>query len=61
MLPKKLFKYPLIPTRQSGQIVIADNAIFHHRGHIKELIEAANCQLKYLPSYSPDLNQIERC
>ena len=28
---------------------------------IEELIEAADCHLKYLPSYSPDLNKIERC
>ncbi|MBG1267771.1 IS630 family transposase, partial [Nostoc sp. WHI] len=51
----------LIPTLKLGQIVIADNATFHRGGHIKELIEAAGCQLKYLPSYSPDLNKIERC
>ncbi|WP_375505302.1 transposase [uncultured Nostoc sp.] len=28
---------------------------------IQEIIESAGCQLKYLPSYSPDLNKIERC
>jgi transposase len=41
--------------------VIADNATFHKGGRIIELIEAAGCQLKYLPSYSPDLNKIEQC
>lgn len=51
----------LIPSLRPGQIVIADNATFHKGGRIKELIEAAGCQLKYLPSYSPDLNKIERC
>ena len=25
------------------------------------VIEAAGCQLQYLPPYSPDLNKIERC
>jgi len=51
----------LIPTLKLGQIVIADNATFHKGGRILELIEAAGCQLKYLPPYSPDLNKIERC
>jgi transposase len=51
----------LIPMLKPGQIVIADNATFHKGGQIRELIEAAGCQLKYLPSYSPDLNKIECC
>jgi len=51
----------LIPTLKVGQIVIADNATFHKGGRILQLIEAAGCQLKYLPPYSPDLNKIERC
>jgi len=51
----------LIPSLKPGQIVIADNASFHKGGRIIELIEAAGCQLKYLPSYSPDLNKIEQC
>ena len=50
----------LIPTLKPGQIVIADNATFHKGGRIFQLIEAAGCQLKYLPPYSPDLNKIER-
>ena len=49
------------PALKPGQIVIADNATFHRGGRIQELIEAADCHLKYLPSYSPDLNKIERC
>lgn len=51
----------LIPALKPGQIVVADNATFHRGGRIQELIEAADCHLKYLPSYSPDLNKIERC
>jgi transposase len=51
----------LIPSLKPGQIVIADNATFHKGGRIIELIKAAGCQLKYLPSYSPDLNKIEQC
>jgi len=49
----------LVPTL-SGQVVILDNATFHHGGRIAELIEAVGCRL-YLPAYSPDLNRIEKC
>lgn len=41
--------------------MIADHATLHKGGRIIELIEAAGCQLKYLPLYSPDLNKIEQC
>lgn len=51
----------LIPTLKPGQILIVDNATFHKGGNIIQLIEAAGCQLKYLPPYSPDLNKIEHC
>ena len=44
-----------------GEWVIVDNATFHHGGQIAQLIEAAGCQLVYLPPYSPDLNRIEKC
>lgn len=42
-----------------GQTVILDNATFHKSEKIRERIEKANCTLKYLPPYSPDLNEIE--
>ena len=51
----------LIPTLKPGQIVIANNANFHKSGRNFQLIEAAGCQLKYLPPSSPDINKIERC
>jgi transposase len=38
-----------------------DNAAFHKSSKTKELIEAAECQLLFLPTYSPDLNPIEHC
>ena len=28
---------------------------------LRNYIEAAGCQLLYLPPYSPDLNRIEKC
>ena len=51
----------LIPVLRPGEWVIIDNATFHHGGRIAQLIEAAACQLVYLPPYSPDLNRIEKC
>ncbi len=51
----------LVSTLEPGQVVILDNATFHHGGRIGELIEAAGCRLLYLPAYSPDLNRIEKC
>lgn len=38
-----------------------DNATFHKGGRIEQLIPEARCQVLYLPPYSPDLNQIEKC
>lgn len=49
----------LLPRLSPGQTIILDNASFHNSDKIKELIEKAQCELKYLPPYSPDLNEIE--
>ena len=51
----------LIPELKPGQILVIDNATFHKGGRIVELVEAAGCEIWYLPPYSPDLNKIERC
>jgi transposase len=51
----------LIPVLRPGEWVIVDNATFHQGGRITQLIEAAGCQVVYLPPYSPDLNRIEKC
>ncbi len=42
----------LIPVLRPGEWVIVDNATFHHGGRIAQLIEAAGCQVVYLPPYS---------
>ena len=49
----------LIPCLLPKQTVVLDNATFHKSERIRELIESADCELKYLPPYSPDLNEIE--
>ena len=49
----------LLPSFIKGQVVVMDNASIHKNIKVKEMIEAANCHLLYLPPYSPDLNPIE--
>ena len=50
----------LIPELKSGQTVILDNAAFHKSSRTTELIKSRNCNLLYLPPYSPDFNPIEQ-
>ena len=50
----------LIPTLTPGDIVVMDNLSSHKGRAIGEAIEAAGCELRYLPPYSPDLNPIEQ-
>ncbi len=49
----------LVPQLKPGDIVIMDNLSSHKRARIRELIEARQAELMYLPPYSPDLNPIE--
>lgn len=37
-----------------------DNLSAHKGKRVKELIEGKGCEILYLPSYSPDLNPIEK-
>jgi len=50
----------LVPTLRPGKIVMLDNLASHKVAGIREAIEGAGCALRYLPSYSPDLNPIEQ-
>lgn len=50
----------LLPELKPGQTVIWDNASFHQSPQFKALIESVGCSLIYLPTYSPDLNPIEK-
>ena len=49
----------LVPTLQTGDLVIMDNLATHKIAGIREAIEAAGARLLYLPAYSPDFNPIE--
>ena len=50
----------LVPALKPHQMVIMDNASFHKSSRIRELIEQAECELLFLPPYSPDFNKIEK-
>jgi transposase len=49
----------LVPSLQRGSVVVLDNLGAHKRSEVRGLIEAAGCELVFLPSYSPDFNPIE--
>jgi transposase len=49
----------LVPELSPGEIVIMDNLPSHKVHGVREAIEAAGAELRYLPPYSPDFNPIE--
>jgi transposase len=49
----------LVPTLKPGDIVVMDNLPAHKPEPIRNAIEQAGAELRYLPPYSPDLNPIE--
>lgn len=50
----------LVPHLRPGQIVVLDNLSVHKSPRARAAIEAAGCQLIFLPPYSPDFNPIEQ-
>ena len=53
------FEQVLLPELPAGSVIVLDNARFHQSPTTQRLVEAAGCQLLFLPAYSPDLNPIE--
>lgn len=53
------FEHLLTPSLQPGQVVIMDQLNVHKGSAIRAAIEAAGCELRFLPAYSPDFNPIE--
>lgn len=49
----------LVPTLESGDIVVMDNLPAHKNAAIRNAIESKGATLRYLPPYSPDFNPIE--
>lgn len=49
----------LVPTLSAGQVVVMDNLNVHKGTQVRQIIEGADCTLRYLPAYSPDFSPIE--
>lgn len=49
----------LAPSLVAGQIVVLDNLSAHTGARVRQLIEARECELLFLPAYSPDYSPIE--
>lgn len=52
-------EHVLVKRLRPGDIVVMDNLSSHKGDRIRELIENAGAELRFLPPYSPDLNPIE--
>ena len=53
------FEKVLLPALPPGSVIVLDNARFHQSPRLLKRVQAAGCQLLFLPPYSPDLNPIE--
>jgi transposase len=49
----------LVPELRPGDVVVMDNLSSHKGTRVRQMIEAAGAELRYLPPYSPDFNPIE--
>jgi transposase len=50
----------LAPTLRPGEIVVVDNLGAHKVAGVRQTIEAAGAERRFLPPYSPDLDPIEQ-
>ena len=50
----------VVPILKPGDIVVTDNLASHKVAGVREAIEAAGAELRYLPPDSPDFNPIEQ-
>jgi transposase len=49
----------LVPTLRRGDVVVLDNLVVHKQPEVRDAIERAGAELRFLPPYSPDFNPIE--
>ena len=49
----------VVPQLRAGQVLVLDNVRTHKSAGLRRLVEAAGCQLRFLPPYAPDLSPIE--
>ena len=52
-------KHELLSELPDNSVVVMDNAAFHKRDDIQEVISSCGHKLEFLPPYSHDLNPIE--
>lgn len=50
----------LLKELPQGATIVMDHASFHRKKTLYKLVGQANCEVLFLPAYSPDLNPIER-
>ena len=53
------FEMVLLKSIPKYSVIILDNATFHKKATLRLLAEGADCEVLFLPPYSPDLNPIE--
>ena len=49
----------LVPALKPGDIVVMDNLPAHRSAAVRDAIQDARAELRFLPPYSPDFNPIE--
>jgi transposase len=54
------FENCLLKEVDAGSTIILDNATFHKKSVLTSLAKSYNCEVLFLPPYSPDLNPIEK-
>jgi transposase len=50
----------LLPVLPKGRTIIMDNATFHPKNKIREIVKEYTLNVKFLPPYSPEFNEIEK-
>lgn len=54
------FENCLLKDVRPGSVIVLDNATFHKKSVLPDLAKRYNCEVLFLPPYSPDLNPIEK-
>jgi transposase len=58
-LVEEWFVKRLMPAIRQGSVIIMDNAPFHRKKILQAVAEKSGCTIKWLPPYSPEINDIE--
>ena len=58
-LVEEWFRQFLLPALVKGTVIIMDNAPFHRKKILEGIAKENGCSIKWLPPYSPEINDIE--